>query len=162
MASRGRPTQFQIAPQAGGSWRAVVELGEDNRFTVPSDAARRAEWLGRDQAVLAILEEDDSLTLRPYEPYGKRIEAKLEELAADGSQESERLILAIRTTRFRLKIYQDGRTIISDEIRDGLRLPPKEASFLSFTFLGEEASLKASGPREISEAHRLLETIDLD
>jgi DNA-binding transcriptional regulator/RsmH inhibitor MraZ len=162
MASRGRPTQFQIAPHAGKSWRAVVELGEDNRLPIPVDAARRASWLERDKAVLAIIEEEGCVTLRPYEPHGKRIEAKLEELAAEGSEASERLVRAIRATRLRLKIYEDGRMVISGEIRSGLDLPPSGAFFLSLTISGEEAALKATGPREISEAHRLLETIDLD
>lgn len=160
MAARGRPTQFQIAAQLGKSWRAVVELGEDNRLPIPADAARRAKWLSHDQAVLAIIEEDASVSLRPYEPFGARVEAKLEELAADGSEESERLIRAIRATRLRLKVYEDGRMIVSNDIRNGMGLPPGGAFFLSLTILGEEAALKASGPRDISEAHRLLETIE--
>lgn len=161
MANRGRPTQFQIAALLGKSWRAVVELGEDNRLPVPGDATRRAAWLARDQAVLAILEEDASVTLRPYEPHGTRIEAKLEELAEAGTDQSESLIRAIRATRVRLKVYEDGRMIIPADVRNCLELPPTGAFFLSLTVTAEEATLKASGPRELSEAHRLLETIDL-
>ena len=161
MASRGRPTQFQIAPHAGKSWRAVVELGEDNRLPVPVDASRRASWLGRDKAVLAVLGEEGSVTLRPYAPYGEKIEAKLAELAESGTEESERLIRAIRATRLRLKVYEDGRMIIPADIRMALEIAPTGAAFLSLTVLGDEAILKESGPREISEAASLLETIDL-
>ncbi len=161
MANAGRPTQFQIAAKVGKTWRAVVELGEDNRLSIPIDAARRAAWLGREQAVLAVLGEDGTASLLPYEPHGKRIEAKLEELAADGSEESERLILAIRSTRQRLAIYGDGRMIVSADVRMCLELPPTGAFFLSLTVLDGKALLKASGPRELSEAHSLLETIDL-
>jgi len=161
MASRGRPTQFQITAQVGKTWRAVVELGEDNRLPVPVDASRRAPWLGRDQAVLAILGEDASVTLRPYAPFGEKVEAKLAELAENGSEESERLIRAIRATRLRLKIYEDGRMIVPADVRMALGLSPAGAAFLSLKVLGDEAVLKESGPREISEAAALLETIDL-
>jgi hypothetical protein len=159
---RGRPTQFQIAAQAGKTWRAVVELGEDNRLPVPVDASRRAPWLGRDKAVLAILGEDGDVTLRPYAPFGERVEAKLTELAEIGSEESERLIRAIRATRLRVKIYEDGRMIVPTDVRMCLGLIPAGAAFLSLTVLGDEAVLKASGPREISEAATLLENLDLD
>jgi hypothetical protein len=162
MATRGRPTQFQIAAQLGKSWRAVVELGEDNRLPIPVDATRRAAWLGRDQSVLAVLEEDGSATLLPYEPYGKRIEAKLAELAKADSPDGEALILAIRATRVRLAIYGDGRMLVSNDVRDCLGLSPTGAFFLSLTVEAGKATLNAKGPREISEAHRLLETIDLD
>ena len=162
MATRGRPTQFQIAAQLGKSWRAVVELGEDNRLPVPVDATRRAAWLGRDQTLLAVLEEDESVTLLPYEPYGKRIEAKLEELAKADTPDSEALILAIRATRIRLAIYGDGRMLVSNDVRDCLGLSPTGAFFLSLTVEAGKATLNAKGPREISEAHRLLETLDLD
>ena len=162
MATRGRPTQFQIAAQLGKSWRAAVELGEDNRLPIPVDATRRAPWLGRDMSVLAVLEEDGSATLLPYETYGKRVEAKLEELAKADSPESEAMILAIRATRLRLAIYGDGRMLISNDVRACLELPPKGAFFLSLTVETGKATLKAKGLREISEAHRLLETIDLD
>ena len=104
MAQRGRPTQFQIAAQLGKSWRAVVELGEDNRLSIPSDAARRAPWLEREQTILAVPEEDGSVALLPYETYGKKIEEVLKDLAARDTEESERQILAIRTTRLRLAI----------------------------------------------------------
>jgi len=162
MATRGRPTQFQIAAQLGKSWRAVVELGEDNRLPIPVDATRRAAWLGRDMAVLAVLEEDGSVTLLPYEPYGKRIEAKLEELAKADTPDSEALILAIRATRLRLAIYGDGRMLVSNDVRDCLGLSPTGAFFLSLTVEAGKATLNAKGPRDISEAHRLLETIELD
>jgi bifunctional DNA-binding transcriptional regulator/antitoxin component of YhaV-PrlF toxin-antitoxin module len=162
MASRGRPTQFQIAAQVGKTWRAVVELGEDKRLPVPVDASRRASWLGRDGTVLAVLGEDARVTLRPYAPSGERIEAKLAELAESGSAEDERLILAIRATRLRLKIYEDGRMIVPADVRMALGLPPAGAAFLSLTVLGDEAVLKQSGPRELSEAAALLETIDFD
>jgi DNA-binding transcriptional regulator/RsmH inhibitor MraZ len=161
MAARGRPTQFQIAPHAGRSWRAVVELGEDNRLPVPVDAARRAPWLGRDKIALAELGEDRSVTLRPYSPAGEKIEAKLQELDKEGSEESENLIRAIRATRLRLKVYEDGRMIVPADVRMALDLPPTGAAFLSLTVLGDRAVLKESGPREISEAASLLETIDL-
>jgi bifunctional DNA-binding transcriptional regulator/antitoxin component of YhaV-PrlF toxin-antitoxin module len=159
---RGRPTQFQIAAQVGKTWRAVVELGEDNRLGVPVDASRRAPWLGRDQAVLAVLGEDASVTLQPYAPFGEKVEAKLAELAENGSAESERLIRAIRATRLRLKIYEDGRMIVPADVRMALGLPPAGAAYLSLTVLGDEAVLKESGPREISEAASLLESIDFD
>jgi len=162
MATRGRPTQFQIAAQLGKSWRSVVELGEDNRLPIPVDVARRAPWLGRDRAVLAVLEEDGSATLLPYEPYGQRIEAKLEELAKADTPDAEDLIRAIRATRIRLAIYGDGRMLISNDVRACLELSPKGAFFLSLTVEAGKATLNAKGPREISEAHRLLETLELD
>jgi len=162
MAQRGRPTQFQIAAQLGKSWRAVVELGEDNRLSIPNDAARRAPWLEREQTILAVPEEDGSVALLPYETYGKKVEEVLKDLAARDTEESERQILAIRTTRLRLAIYGDGRMIVPADIRMGLGLPPKGAFYLSLTVLAGKATLKASGPREISEAHSLLETIDLE
>lgn len=162
MASRGRPTQFQIAAQVGKTWRAVVELGEDNRLPIPVDASRRAPWLGRDQPVLAILGEDASVTLRPYAPFGEKVEAKLAELAEIGSEESERLIRAIRATRLRLKVYEDGRMIVPADVRMAVGLAPTGAAYLSLTVLGEEAVLKESGPREISEAASLLENLGLD
>jgi bifunctional DNA-binding transcriptional regulator/antitoxin component of YhaV-PrlF toxin-antitoxin module len=162
MAARGRPTQFQIAAQVGKTWRAVVELGEDNRLPIPVDASRRATWLGRDRAVLAVLGEDASVTLRPYAPFGEKVEAKLAELADIGSEESERLIRAIRATRLRLKVYEDGRMIVPADVRMALGLPPTGAAYLSLTVLGDQVVLKESGPREISEAADLLETIGLD
>lgn len=160
MANAGRPTQFQIAAQLGKSWRAVVELTEDNRLPIPIDASRRAPWLGPRQIVLAVLGDDGSAALRPYEPHGKPIEDKLAELAEIGSDESESLMRAIRTKYLRLAIY-DGRMTISGDIRACLGLPPTGAFFLSLTVTGEEAALKANGPREISEAASLLETIGL-
>ena len=161
MAARGRPTQFQIAAQVGKTWRAVVELGEDNRLPIPVDASRRAPWLGRDQAVLAVLGEDGSATLRPYAPFGERVEVKLAELAELGTDESERLIRAIRATRLRLKIYEDGRMIVPADVRMAVGLAPTGAAYLSLTVLGDEAVLKESGPREISEAASLLEDMDI-
>jgi len=162
MATRGRPTQFQIAAQLGKSWRAVVELGEDNRLPIPVDATRRAAWLGRDMAVLAVLEEDGSVTLLPYEPYGKRVEAKLAELAKAESPDAEDLIRAIRATRQRLAIYGDGRMLVPNDVRACLDLPPKGAFFLALTAEAGKAALRSTGPREIADAHRLLETIDLE
>lgn len=161
MATRGRPTQFQIAAKLGRTWRAVVELGENNRLPIPVDASRRAQWLNHNSAVLAVLGEHESVTLRPYEVEGKSIEAKLEELSAVGTEESETLIRAIRATRFRLMVYGDNRMIVPADFRMYLRLPATGACFVSLTVLGNEASLKASDPREISEAADLLETIDL-
>ncbi len=164
MATAGRPTQFQIAAKVGKTWRAVIELGEDNRTSIPADATRRAPWLGRNSAVtavLAVLGDDEIATLLPYDPHGKRAEAKVEELAADGSEESERLIRAIRATRVRMASYEDGRMIAPADIRTCLKLPPAGAFFLSLTVFEDRATLKASGPRELSEAHSLLETIDL-
>lgn len=162
MANAGRPTQFQLAAKVGKTWRAVVELGEDNRFSIPNDARNRAPWLGRDQAALAVFEDDGSASLLPFEPHGKRVEAKIEELAAEGSERSEELIRAIRATRQRFAFYGDGRMTASPELRVCLELPPGGAFFLSLTVLEGKAILKASGPRELSEAHSLLETIDLD
>ncbi len=55
-----------------------------------------------------------------------------------------------------------GRMVVPADIRMCLELPPTGAFFLSLTVLDGKAALKASGPRELSEAHSLLETIDLD
>jgi hypothetical protein len=161
MANAGRPTQFQIAAQVGKTWRALVELGEDNRLSIPIDAARRAPWLGRGFTVLAVLGDDGSATLLPYEIHGKRVEAALAELAANGSEQSETLIRAIRATRLRLAIYGDGRMVVPADIRMCLGLPPTRAFFLALTILDGEASLKAGDSRDLSEAHRILESIDL-
>ncbi|SRR5579859_1649535 len=162
MATRGRPTRFQIAPELGKAWRALVELGEDNRLPIPKDATQRAAWLGRDQAVLAVLEEDGSATLLPYETHGKRVEAILTELAALETEEAELQILAIRATRLRFAIYDDGRMLASADLRNCLGLSPAGAFYLSLTVFGQKATLKAKGLREISEAHSILETINFD
>jgi hypothetical protein len=52
--------------------------------------------------------------------------------------------------------------IVPADVRMALGLPPAGAAFLSLTVLGDEAVLKQSGPRELSEAAALLETIDFD
>jgi len=161
MASAGRPTQFQIAAQLGKSWRAVMELGADNRLSIPIDAYRRAPWLGGGRIALAIGRSDGTATLQPYEPLGPQLEAKLAELEKIGSEESEELMRAIRSTYLRLAIYDDRRVIIPSDIRMWLGLQPSVAAFLSLTIVGDKATLKQSGPREISEAASLLETIDL-